>query len=661
MYSCGVKSPVRVSSPPQKPLLIFDGDCGFCTFWIRRWQSATADRVDYLPSQDPGVAARFPELRREDFAAAVHLIEPDGRVCSGAEAVFRALSRGGHGHALADWYQDSPAFAGASEWAYRLVAGNRRFFSALTRLAYGRHTDPPSHVYVRWTFLRTLGFIYLIAFVSLWVQITGLIGSQGIVPAAATMETVQRQTEEKNVGVDRYRLFPTLCWFGASDTFLKAQCAAGSFLAVLLIIGLAPAPCLFLMWAIYLSLTTVGRDFLGFQWDNLLLETGFLAIFLAPWQWLPCPSRAAAPSRVALWLLRWLLFRLMFESGCVKLLSGDLAWHNLTALDFHYQTQPLPTWIGWYAQQLPHWFQAASVRVMFGIELVLPFFIFGPRRARQVACGGFTMLQALIMLTGNYCFFNLLVLALCVLLLDDAALSWFHRFKSRVPKSEAQVPDVNSPVLSSPPRAPRRWPLPLTVSIGCISVLVTGMQLAAMFAPRMRWPTGLVEIYSAVAPSRSFNSYGLFAVMTTSRPEIIVEGSTDGATWVPYEFKYKPGRLDRRPSFVEPHQPRLDWQMWFAALGGYQRNPWFGNFCIRLLEGSPPVLRLMERNPFPTGPPKFLRIVVFDYRFTDFATRRKSGDWWRRELKRISPPLSLPDLRQASAAENMPAPATGGD
>jgi hypothetical protein len=278
---------------------------------------------------------------------------------------------------------------------------------------------------VRWVFLRSLGVIYLIAFVSLWAQIMGLIGRNGILPAESAMAAMRRGADAQHFGLERYHLVPTLCWFKATDGFLKFQCAAGTALAVLLIVGIAPAPCLFLLWLIYLSLATVCQDFLGFQWDILLLETGFLAIFLAPLQLWPGLSRAAPPSRLVLWLLRWLLFKLMFESGCVKLLSGDPAWRSLTALRFHYETQPLPTWIGWYAHQLPAWAQAASAVVMFGIELFVPFLIFAPRRLRQWACLTLVFFQMLIFLTGNYCFFNLLTIALCLLLLDDAALRAF--------------------------------------------------------------------------------------------------------------------------------------------------------------------------------------------------------------------------------------------
>jgi hypothetical protein len=377
-----------------------------------------------------------------------------------------------------------------------------------------------------------------------------------------------------------------------------------------------------------LSLSTICREFLGYQWDILLLETGFLAIFFAPLTLFPRVYRTAPPSRTMLWLLRWLLFCLMLQSGSVKLLSRDATWHNLTALTFHYETQPLPTWLGWYAHQPPVWFQKASTALMFGIELVVPFLIFAPRRPRFMGCAALIALQILILLTGNYCFFNLLTIVLCLTLLDDAFLIQFvpRILMRRFP-----------PPLPSTPDTPFFWLRRIThFSLAFILLGTSLLQFSSMFQPRLPWPEPIIAAYEWLSPFRSFSSYGLFARMTTSRPEIVVEGSDDGVTWFEYEFKYKPGNLNRRPQFVAPHQPRLDWQMWFAALDFYERHersPWVINFCVRLLQGSPEVLALLERNPFPNAPPRYIRALVYDYHFTDFATRRKTGAWWRRELK----------------------------
>jgi len=481
--------------------------------------------------------------------------------------------------------------------------------------------------------------MYFSAFLTLCTQVDGMVGSKAILPVEQFSRVVGHHFEQQEIGpLRRYLIAPTLCWISPSDRFLHLQCGAGAVLALLLMGGVASAPCLAFLWLLYLSLTTIGDIFLGYQWDALLLETGFLAILFAPWNLLPkSPSRESRPSPTVLWLLRWLLFRLMFASGAVKLLSGDETWRNLSALNYHYETQPLPTWIGWFAHQLPAWFQKTSLIGMFGIELVMPFFIFFPRRLRMIACWSFIGLQVVIALTGNYCFFNLLTIVLCVVLMDDTAIlklfpgKWRRHFGN--PGGEGSNYFVQE--MSTARFAAGIGRRVLVGLIALVILILTGMQMLGTFRVRVEWPQSLVKLFEYVAPFRSVNSYGLFAVMTTSRPEIIIEGSNDGQNWLAYEFKHKPGDLRRRQRFVAPHQPRLDWQMWFEALRAPGRGPpsgWFRNFCRRLLQGSPEVLSLMERNPFPNAPPKYVRAMVYDYHFTNSAEWRATGIWWRREL-----------------------------
>jgi len=629
-----MKSGIHVATPPPRPLLVFDGDCNFCALWVRRWQQMTGDGVDYLPAQDPGIAAQFPEIPRPQFDTAVQLIKTDGAVYSGAEAVFRTLANQPNRQWPLRIYEKSRFAANLTEWAYRLVAENRTFFSRLTRWFWGGHVEVPTFYLSRWIFLRALGVIYLIAFISMGTQIDGLIGHHGILPADQFMAAAGRQCDARGIGLERYHLLPTLSWFNASDGFLHFQCAAGSVLAGLLIAGIAPAPCLGLLWLLYLSLATIGRDFLGFQWDNLLLEAGFLAIFLAPLQLLPRPSRESSPPRLVLGLLWLLLFKLMFSSGCVKLASGDPSWRNLNALTLHYQTQPLPTWIGWYAQQLPFWFQKASCAAMFGIELGAPLLIFAPRRLRFGGGAAIAFLQILILLTGNYTFFNCLTLALCLLLLDDFMLAGFTPARLRRAFSLNPQPAARNPA--------RHWPRAITVPLAMVVLAVSLLQMGILLGlrPVRVLPVAIADLW--LSPFRTVNSYGLFAVMTTERREIILEGSNDRTHWLAYEFKYKPGDVTRRPAFVAPHQPRLDWQMWFAALGDARQNPWFENFCERLLQGSPEVLALLAKNPFPGRPPRYLRAEFYDYRFTNPAERHATGAWWKREfIGEYLPPRSL--------------------
>ncbi len=616
---------------PMKPLLIYDGDCNFCRRWINRWKSLTQEQVDYAPFQQ--VADQFPQIPKENFKASIQLIEPSGATFSGAEAVFRALASTPNKRWLLRAYERIPGFRLISEWFYRLVARHRVFFSAVTRFLWGEKLGPAQYFFSSWLFLKLIGLIYLIAFWSLGTQILGLAGYNGILPAKGFLEMIYQR-----LGPERYFFLPTLYWLNSSDFFLQFLCHAGACLSFLLVLGIAPVPILFVLWIFYLSLTVICGDFLSFQWDALLLETGFLAIFFAPLGIWP-RSNQTPPSKNSLWLLRWLLFRLMFASGVVKLSSGDPTWRNLLALNYHYQTQPLPTWIGWYAHQLPAWFQKMSVLGMFFIELVVPFLIFAPRRLRYFACAAFLTLQLLIFGTGNYCFFNLLAMSLCVLLLDDEVWPAGMRKFLRIANGKKDtLPKGNLAWI----RQPRSWPKWIAYPITGLILLLSATHLPYMFRVRVRWPEPIATLQKVLAPFRIVSSYGLFAVMTQERLEIIVEGSNDGTRWLPYEFKYKPGDVKNRPRFVEPHQPRLDWQMWFAALSSYRENPWFLNFCVRLLQGSPEVLALLKDNPFPNTPPLYVRAIAYDYHFTDIPTHRDTHNWWQRQLKGLyCPAISL--------------------
>ena len=486
--------------------------------------------------------------------------------------------------------------------------------------------DAVSGTYVlsSWLFLRLFGLIYCAAFVSLATQIKGLVGGQGILPARDFLRPKQ------SWGPKRFLQIPTLCWWSTRDGMLLFLCRGGVALSLLLVVGVAPVPILVLLWFFYLSLFNVCGVFLGYQWDILLLETGFLAVFVAPFDWLPRFPPAAAPSPVILWLLWWLLSRLMFSSGFVKLRSGDRHWRDLTALKYHYETQPLPGWTAWYMHQLPLGFHKVSVVVMFFIELVMPVFVMSPPPLSYLGGTAILLLMLLIQATGNYCFFNLLGMALALLLFDDAF--WRPLFERLLPGVEFSA---NAP-------GPGGWPVWITVSVAFVIGLLSAEVLCRLFHFTTRWPKPLEQLMEWLEPFRLVNSYGLFAVMTTERPEIVVEGSDDGVHWRAYEFKWKPGEVNQRPRFVAPHQPRLDWQMWFAALSYYPGTPWFGPLLNRLLRNSPDVLALLRKSPFPDKPPRFVRAALYAYRFTDFAARRATGAWWQRERRGLySPVLSL--------------------
>ncbi len=474
-------------------------------------------------------------------------------------------------------------------------------------------------------FVRALALVYLAAFLSLRVQLLGLFGSRGILPIAEYLDAVAGR-----FGPERHWLLPTLAWLDPSDPALLRLCDAGIAIALAALVGVAPGGCLTALWALYLSFVSAGRVFLSFQWDTLLLETGLLAIFVTPWSlWTP-RATAREPSRLGVFLVHWLLFRLMFASGVVKLLHDDPnnpTWQQLTALTYHYETQCLPPWTAWYAHHLPLWWQQLSCALMFVIELAVPFLIFGPRTARLAAAVALIGFQLLIIATGNYTFFNWLTITLTLMLCDDRA------FAAVLP---ARIVHAADPDRRRPPPHPFRT----VVALPCMLLLLAAS--TCTFARQMAGgeivPSAGRALLERLEPLRSVNGYGLFARMTTVRNEIVIEGSDDGTTWLPYELPWKPGDVTRRPTFVAPHQPRLDWQMWFAALTPARANPeqWFARLLGRLLEGEPEVLALFASNPFPDGPPRFVRAVVWEYHFTDPGDA--SGAWWRRAWRGLYVP-----------------------
>jgi lipase maturation factor 1 len=460
-----------------------------------------------------------------------------------------------------------------------------------------------------WLFVRLLGLVYLIAFLSFLVQARGLIGPDGILPLSRFLHAVAYQLPSSKLWA-----LPTLSWLNPDQPPVGSLAVGGIVLSILLVLGLAPLPCLILLWMLYLSLVSDGQDFMAFQWDNLLLETGFAAILLAPLTLRSSLNSDPEPPRPARWLLYGVLFRLILGSGVVKLSGGDPHWRDLSALTYHYWTQPLPLWTSWYANRLPFWFQRASCLILFGIELGAPFLIIPPA-TRKAAFAAILGLMLLIAGTGNYCFFNLLTAVLCLLLLDDR--TWPLGLRSRLAPTQ-------------PPPGGLRSALPWFAAalLGLLSLVPFLGQLGIQPA----WPGWLLNLEDTAAPLRSVNTYGLFAEMTTSRHEIILEGSDNGVDWKEYGFRWKPGDPFRRPRLAAPYQPRLDWQLWFAALGRREDNPWFDNLCVQMLRGSPDVLALLSFNPFPDHPPRYLRARLYDYQFADAFSHHATGAWWRRTL-----------------------------
>jgi predicted DCC family thiol-disulfide oxidoreductase YuxK len=589
----------------QRPLLIYDGDCGFCGYWARYWQRLTGEAVEYRPYQE--VAEQYPKITRADFQRAVQYVTPGGQHASAAEASFLTLSHA-RGKGIWLWlYRRVPGFGPAAEVAYAFVAAHRPVFYRISLLLWGKDHAPPRYDLVSFLFLRFFGLIYFSAFASFAVQAQGLIGSHGILPLARLVDVIAR-----DAGWQRFFLMPMVFWWNSSDVAIQAVCWAGCVLSLFVVLNLLPRLSLLLLYVLYLSLLYAGQVFMNYQWDVFLLETGFLALILA------------CAQRTGIWLLRWLLFRFMFMSGVVKLLSGDPNWWNLSALSYHFLTQPLPTPLAWYAAQLPPGVLRFATAATFVIELGLPWLIFLPRRLRHCAAFGILLLQVGILTTGNYNWFNLQTMLLCLPLFDDAAVRKVlpQRLLDRLP--------LPAPALTRAVEAPaRRWARAAVAALAVLIVFDGLVHMQQRFGGRA--PAWALTLAALVEPLHIVSAYGLFAVMTTERDEIVIEGSDDGIFWREYEFRYKPGDLARRPPWNIPHQPRLDWQMWFAALDDPHHVSWFPRFLERLLQNDPAVTALLAKNPFADRPPQYLRAKFYDYTYAS-AQEKAEGRWWNRRL-----------------------------
>ncbi|MCB9678669.1 MAG: lipase maturation factor family protein [Alphaproteobacteria bacterium] len=458
--------------------------------------------------------------------------------------------------------------------------------------------------------LRALGATSLVAFGSLWVQIDGLVGSNGILPFRDHLDAVAASASGNPFWEE-----PTLFWWWPTDAALHVACGLGCLGSALLMTGLPlEGPVLLGLWALYLSLSQVGQIFLGYQWDTLLTETLFTAMLVARWH----PWSSEEPARLGVWALRLLLFKLMLGSGLVKLTSGDGTWRDGTALAYHYWTQPIPNPLSWRFHHLPAWWHHVETWLTLIIEIPLPFAIFAGRMGRRVAFVGFTLVLAMLFATGNYGFFQLLSMVLVLSLLDDA--DWrglTARLRMRTPPTLAWAWRWGY----DRERAFAKEVLAGAVLTGLIAIGLP-MQYGRTWSYR-DLPPSTVEVLRTTSPFRTVNAYGLFASMTTTRPEVRIEGSLDGRVWKPYVFRYKPGPLDRAPPVVAPHMPRLDWQMWFAALRSCQRSTWVPKLMERLADNEPAVVALIAEDPFPDGGPRYIRAQRSLYTFTE-----RGPEWW---------------------------------
>lgn len=487
----------------------------------------------------------------------------------------------------------------------------------------------------RWIFLRALGCIYFSAFFSLVFQIRGLIGPEGILPAHDYLQAVAR-----SLGYTRGVWFaPTLLWLASGPHMLTALCWAGMGASLLLTLNAWPRGMLVICFLCFLSFVSAAQDFSGYQSDGMLLEAGFVALFFSPRGFRPGLGALSPPSRASLFLLQWEWFRIYFESGVAKIIGGDPEWRNFTAMDEYYQNGPLPTWIGWYMQHLPHWFHASTVFATLALELVLVWMLFLPRRWRIACFFIVTPWQLGVILTANYTFLNYLVLVLGFLLLDDRSLQQFvpQRWKTKGWKTETPESSPEPPQLH--PADPQRSTGIFYGQFRILKLSFTAVVLSWIFyatTAELIWmfyalplPMAPVEV---LEPFRIANRYGLFGIMTRGRYEIEFQGSEDGKTWVPYPFRYKPQDLSTPPGIYAPYQPRFDWNLWFASLGSWRDYPIVTGTEVRLLSNDKDVLALFETNPFSQEPPRQVRAVIWQYWFTTTSEKRTQKLWWRRQF-----------------------------
>jgi len=506
----------------------------------------------------------------------------------------------------------------------------------------------------RWIFLRALAAIYFFAFYSLLFQIKGLIGPDGILPASQYLEAVAR-----SLGSAKYWYAPSLFWISSSSQMMMAVTWIGLIAAAIAFLNLWPRLSFFVCFVCFLSFVGASGEFSGYQSDGMLLEAGFLALFFAPRGLTPGWGASDPPSRASLWLLQWEWFRIYFESGMVKLLSGDEQWRNMTAMDEYYQNGPLPTWIGWYAEHLPHWFHAASALGTLVLELGIVLMLFFPRKVRLICFLIVTPWEIGVILTANYTFLNYLVLSLGFLLLDDRTLARFVPQRWRLPvmvrapeiepeeqlsiltatEGSAVAEDAATTAAEEGELTRMTWRQRIARNGSAIGLAVSAVMLSwiaydttvEMIGIPLRGVSLPMAPVAWLDPFRIANQYGLFAVMTRGRYDIEFQGSNDGENWTPYLFRNKPQLLNEPPRIYAPYQPRFDWNLWFASLGDWHQNELVPLTEERLLENDADVVALFKGNPFGRSAPRLVRAVLWRYWFTSLEEKRRTGNWWRRE------------------------------
>lgn len=551
---------------PNQPIMIWDGSCAFCKMCADRFNSYEPKKVELISFQN--LHQKYPEAPNIDYSLSLALITKNGNMYRGASAVFRFFSEYPWKGFLHTAYNKFEFFASFSEKVYSLIASNRSILRQLVLIFWGKDFTKPTYKLSRWLFGRILGITIIIAFLSIWYQSDGLIGSGGISPYKDDLKFVLKSVESGSALQNKFELRPTILWLLPNSFGLELIFVIGTISGLLLIFGLIPPVATAFSWICYLSITVVSAPFLNFQWDQLLIETTLLSILYLPWVSKDKVSSLRNPQCIGKLIIWILLFKLIFQSGLVKLTfigaDGTNSWLNLSALKYHYWSQPIPNSFSWYFHWLPLWFNKFSTIVTLLIELVLPFLIFFPRNFKRIAFAGIVFLQLMIIFSGNYGFFNLLSIALCISLLDDSCFP--KKIRKRILSSNLNQTEKSYLNI---------FKFILSLFFFFLSAMTTGFYINQSFngnkAHFIKKSSNvensiirkIIEDYQFL---RSMNSYGLFRVMTTKRPEIVLSISSDGETWEEVNFLYKPTDLKEKPKFIFPYMPRLDWQMWFESL-----------------------------------------------------------------------------------------------
>lgn len=480
----------------------------------------------------------------------------------------------------------------------------RRFFPPIAYPA-------PTWLYTRFFFLRLLGLLYFVAFFSLYNQLLPLLGSRGLLPISRFLHAVEAHFGSRASAILK---LPSLFWIESSDGVLVAAAAGGSILSLLLLAGVENAILQVALWALYLSFVQVGQIFYGYGWEMLILEAGFLSIFLCPVRSIRPLASNSPPDTIIVWLFRWLAFRVMFGAGLIKL-RGDACWRDLTCLIYHYETQPNPNPLSYYLHAMPPWFHKAGVLFNHLVEVIVPFMIFGPRRVRHAAGALLVGFQVFLIISGNLSFLNWLTIAVCLFCFDDSLL------RRLVP---ARIRELLAPedAAAPPPRARRRSMYALAAVIGFLSL----GPILNMLSPGQ-------AMNASFEPLHLVNTYGAFGSVGQERYEVILEGTmsaelNESTVWREYEFPCKPGDVERRPCVITPYHYRLDWQMWFAAMSRVEEEPWLAHLVYKLLKGDPGARSLLARDPFGGARPRYVRAELYRYSFT--RPGEGGAAWWRR-------------------------------